>query len=98
MTDKEPMMILVTTYKLKPFLSKAETKEVLAVFAKEGSGPGTLAHYIAADGSHGVVVSDTDDVVGTYRNILNYTQWVEYETSIMLSIEDALPSLAEVFG
>ena len=57
-------MIFVTTYKIKPFLSKEETRELLEVFAKEGAGPGTTAHYVAADGSHGVVISETDDVAG----------------------------------
>jgi hypothetical protein len=38
------------------------------------------AHYVAADGSHRVVIAETDDVVGAYRNIQNYTQWVEYDT------------------
>jgi hypothetical protein len=88
-------MILVTTYKLKPFLDKAETKQLLDIFAKEGTGPGATAHYVAADGSHGVVVSETDDVAGGYRNILNYTQWVEYDTEVMLSIEEALPLIAD---
>lgn len=88
-------MILVTTYKLKPFLDKAETKQLLDVFAKEGAGPGTTAHYVAADGSHGVVVAETDDVAGGYRNILNYTQWVEYDTEVMLSIEEALPLIVD---
>lgn len=36
-------MILITTYKLKPFLSKAESRKVLEVFAKAGPGPGTTA-------------------------------------------------------
>jgi len=68
-------MILMTTYRIKPYLSDEETKKLLEVFAKEGPGPGTTAHYVAADGSHGVVISDTDDVAGGYRNIQNYTEW-----------------------
>jgi hypothetical protein len=91
-------MILVTTYKLKPFLSKAETKELMDVFAKEGPGPGVTAHYVAADGSQGLVISETDDVEGGYRNILNYTQWVEYDTTVMLSIEQAVPHIAEAIA
>ena len=59
-------MILMTTYRIKPYLSDEETKKLLEVFAKEGPGPGTTAHYVAADGSHGVVISDTDDVAGGY--------------------------------
>jgi Domain of unknown function (DUF3303) len=89
------MMILVTTYKLKPFLSKEETSKLMDVFAKAGTGPGVTAHYVAADGSRGVVVSETDDVAGGYRNLLNYTQWVEYDTKVMLAIEEAVPLIAD---
>ena len=32
-------MIFITTYRIKPFLSKEETKKLLEVFAKEGAGP-----------------------------------------------------------
>jgi hypothetical protein len=91
-------MILVTTYKVKPFLSKAETKKLLDVFAKEGTGPGVTAHYVAADGSHGVVISDTDDVSGGYRNLQNYTEWVEYNTKVMLKVEEAVPIIIESLG
>jgi Domain of unknown function (DUF3303) len=88
-------MIFVTTYQIKPYLSQAETKELLAVFAKEGAGPGVKAHYVAADGGQGVVISESDDVAGAYRNLLNYTQWVEYDTKVMLTIEEAVPLIAD---
>jgi hypothetical protein len=91
-------MILMTTYKVKPFLSKAETRKLLEVFAKEGTGPGATAHYVAADGSHGVVISDTDDVAGGYRNLQNYTEWVEYDTKVMLNVEEAVPLIMESLG
>ena len=88
-------MLFVTTYKLKPFLSNEETKKLLEVFAKAGPGPGTTAHYVAADGSHGVVISDTDDVAGVYANLQNYTQWVEYDSKVMLAVEEAVPLIME---
>jgi hypothetical protein len=91
-------MILITTYKVKPFLSKGETRKLLEVFAKEGPGPGVTAHYVAADGSHGVVISDTDDVAGGYRSIQNYTEWVEYDTKVMLTVEQAVPLIMESLG
>jgi hypothetical protein len=86
-------MILVTTYRIKPFISDDEARELLGVFAKEGAGPGAQAHYVAADGSHGVVISETDDVEGLYANLQNYTQWVEYDSKVMLTIEQALPHI-----
>ena len=88
-------MILITTYKVKPFLSNAETKKLLDAFAKEGAGPGVSANYIAADNSHGIVISDTDDVAGGYKNILNYTQWMEFDTQVMLPIEQAVPLILD---
>jgi hypothetical protein len=91
-------VIFITTYKIKPFLTDDETRKLLDAFAKEGAGPGAQAHYVAVDGSHGVVISDTDDVEGSYRNIQNYTQWVEYETKVMLTIEQALPQIQDALG
>lgn len=88
-------MLLMTTYKIKPFLSDDEVKTLLDVFAKNGAGPGATAHYVAADGGFGVVISDTDDVAGAYRNIQNYTQWVEYDTKVMLTVEEAVPLIME---
>jgi hypothetical protein len=86
-------MILVTTYRIKPFISNEEARELLGVFAEAGAGPGVQAHYVAADGSHGVVISETDDVEGLYANLQNYTQWVEYDSKVMLTIEQALPHI-----
>jgi hypothetical protein len=91
-------MIFMTTYRIKPYLSNKKTKQLLEVFAKEGPGPGTTAHYVAADGSHGVVIADTDDVAGAYRNLQNYTEWVEYDTKVMLTVEEAVPLIMEALG
>jgi hypothetical protein len=91
-------MIFITTYKLKPFLSKEETADLMGVFAKEGVAPGTSAHYVAADGSHGVVIAESDDPAVGYRNLLNYTQWIEYDTSVMLTIEQAVPHIMDALS
>jgi hypothetical protein len=88
-------MLFLTTYKIKPYLSNAEAKELLETFAKAGPGPGTQAHYVAADGSHGVVISENDDMTAAYRNLQNYTQWVQYETRPMLTVEEAVPQIMD---
>ena len=66
----------------------------MGVFANVGVPDGTLSHYVAVDASHGVVTVDTDDVAGVYRNILNYTQWIEYEINVMLTVDDAVPHIS----
>jgi hypothetical protein len=53
---------------------------------------------VAADGSHGVVISETDDIEASYRNLLNYTQWIEYDTKVMLKVEQAVPHIMDVLS
>ena len=91
-------MLFITTYKIKPFISNDETKQLLEAFASAGAGPGTTAHYVAADGSCGVVVSETDDIEGAYRNLLNYSQWIQYDSKVMLTIDQALPHIMDALG
>jgi len=86
-------MIFITTYKVKPYISDAETKKVLEVFAQEGEGPGTIAHYVATDGSHGVVISEADDLEPAYENLQHYTQWIEYDTTPVLKVQQAVPHI-----
>jgi hypothetical protein len=77
------------------FLAK---KKQLETFSKIGGPAGEVAHYISADNSFGVIISQSDDVTNSYRNILNYSQWVEYETHTVMHIEDAIPHLVDAFG
>jgi len=91
-------MLFVTTYKVKPFLSTNETKELMEVFGRVGAGEGTIAHYLAADGSHGLVISELEDMGAAYRNILNFTQWVQYETTPVLTIEEAAVQIMDALA
>ena len=44
------------------------------------------------------MIAETDDVVGAYRNIQNYTQWVEYDTKVMLTVEEAVAQLTDALS
>jgi hypothetical protein len=83
-------VIFITTYRIKQ-LSKDETKQLMGVFADKGVPSTVKAHYVAADGSHGVVIAEADDLQEAYRNILNYAEWIEYDTKPYLTIEQAVP-------
>jgi len=87
-------VIFITTYKIKQ-LSKAETKELMGVFSEKGVPSTVRAHYVAADGSQGIVISEADDLQEAYRNILNYSEWIEYDTKPYLTIEQAVPNIAD---
>jgi len=91
-------MIFITTYKVKPHITKAETKELMGIFARVGNTPGTVANYVNADGGGGVVIAESDDPAEGYANLLNYQQWMEFETKVMLKVEDAVPLIGAYLG
>jgi len=91
-------MIFITTYKVKPHLTKEESRELMAVFAETGPPAGTKAHYVAADNSHGLVIHEADNAAEGYRNILNYTQWIEYHTHAVLTIDEAVPHIMDALA
>jgi hypothetical protein len=90
-------VIFITTYRIKQ-LSKDETKKLMGVFAGVGVPSTVRAHYVAADGSQGVVISEADDLEEAYRNILSYSEWIEYDTKPYLTLEQALPHIADYIG
>ena len=48
---------------------------------------------MATDGSHGVVISEADDLEPAYANPQNYTQWIEYDTTPVLKVNQAVPHI-----
>ncbi len=91
-------MLFITTYRVKPFISKAETAELMAVFAEAGKAPGEIAHYVKTDGGGGVIVSQADDPLPDYRNTLKYTQWLEFDTMVVVPVDDAVGPILEAIG
>lgn len=91
-------MLLVTNYRFKPYITKDEVKRLLEVFAEVGNAPGTTAHYVWADGTGGTVIGETDDVVGSYRNILSYGPWIEFDQKVVLRVEDAAAQALDYAG
>ena len=89
-------MRFVTTYRFKPFSTKQETQRLLAVFAEVGNAPGVTDHLVYSDGSGGVVFGETDDIKGLYRNVIAYDEFVDFETHIALTAEEAVPEVAAV--
>jgi hypothetical protein len=67
------------------------------VFAKRGQAPGEIAHYVRVDGTGGLVISDTDDMVANYESVLAFTEFMEFSTTPILKIDDAVgPILKEL--
>ena len=90
-------MIFIATYRIKQ-LSRDETKKLMGVFAEKGVPSTVRAHYVAADGSQGLVISEADDLEEAYRNLLNYSEWIEYDTKPYLTIERAVANIMDYIG
>ena len=88
-------MKYVTTYTFKPFMTKEETKALLERFAEFGNAPGATVHYVRADGTGGIVIGESDDVTGMYQNVLHYGEFVDFESYVVLPVEETVPLVAE---
>lgn len=88
-------MLFITTYRTKPFMTKEQVKELMELSAANPPGDDQVAHYVAADGSHGVIVSDIADAGVGYAEALRFSQFMEFETKPMLTFEEALPHILE---
>ena len=91
-------MLFVTKYTFKGDQSPASVKAMLEVFGEQGAAPGEIAHYVAADGRGGLVISENDSVTEIYENALHYMQWIDTQSVPAQTIEDALPTIMAVYS
>lgn len=84
-------MYFVTTYTLTGKRSKKKTKKLLKLFGERGSSPGTIAHYVYADGGGGFLITDESGLARLYDDALHYGPWMDLSTRAAHSIEDSLP-------
>ena len=88
-------MLFMATYTIKPFLSKEEQRELMDLFAKNGTATGTIAHYVYADNSGGFTIGEADSLGENYAQVLAYEEFIEFEITPILTIDEALPHLLE---
>ena len=91
-------MQFVTNYQFKQNMTKNETKGLLDMFGAVGEAPGTIAHYVWADGRGGTLVGERDDLTDVYRNLLNYTEWMDFEIHPVLPVEEAVTQALDYAG
>ena len=70
----------------------------MEVFGERGSSQDEVAHYVFADGTGGVVISNGENVGWAYRNALDFVEFLYVDkssTHIALALEDALPHVVD---
>lgn len=91
-------MLFATRYTFKGDRTPESTKALLAVFAQRGAAAGEIAHYLNTDGRGGLLISENDSMQSAYEAALAYEQWMDFETTPILTIEEAMPTIGKVFG
>jgi hypothetical protein len=91
--------LVLTTYRYKSGLNEDDFKVLTKRFREVGNPPGVVAHYERLDGSGGVLVQDVQaDPEATYRGILQYAAWIEFESTPMVMMDEAFGVIQELFG
>ncbi len=91
-------MLFATRYRFKGDQSPDSVKEMLGVFAERGGAEGEVAHYIASDGRGGMIITEADSMDEGYENMLHFQRWMDFETTPVMTIEQAMPTIMKVFG
>ena len=86
-------MLTLTTYTFKPFASKEDTAKLMELFVEHGTTEGTIAHYVFADRTGGMVIAENDNAMPGYETSLTYSEYLQMETKVLLSIDEAVPAI-----
>lgn len=71
-------------------MGKAQLQRLMDLFGKRGPEEGEVAHYVKADGTGGFTIDEVDDPATPYAAALAYNEFIEFHTSPVLKIDDAI--------
>lgn len=95
-------MLVINVYRWRDDTHTTEAgRRIMEAFGARGTSPNQIAHYVFADGTGGVVITDGDDTSWAYRNALDFAEFLDLdrtESHICLTLDDALPHVADRLG
>ncbi len=91
-------MLIISEYKLKPHLTKAEVKRLMDVFGKRGPVDGEIAHYLRIDGTGGYTIAESDDLASAYADVLLYSEYMTFTVTPVLKVDDAVGPIFAYIG
>ena len=83
-------MLVLSEYRLKPHISKADFKRLMEEFAKRAAEEETIAHYVKADATGGFKIEEADDIKSVYEGALAYGEFLTFTITPILKIDDAV--------
>jgi hypothetical protein len=97
------MMLFANIYRWRDDAhSKDAGSEIMKRYGElGGDGPGAIAHYVFADGTGGIILTDAPDLGHAYKASLRFNEFLDLDLSEVrpiLPLDDALPSITEYLG
>jgi len=77
--------------------TKADTVALMTEFGKRGEMAGSIALYVYPGGG-GVLIAEQDDPSVLYESIIAYSEWLEFDVQPALTIDAAVPLIANYFA
>jgi len=93
--------IHVVTYRFRDNLRQQDYRELTKKFTEVGDAPGVIAHYYRLDGRGGFTVlksPEGDDAAKGLKVVMQYAPWIDFETAVCTTIEEAFPVIQSVYG
>jgi hypothetical protein len=95
-------MLFATVYRWR---DDAHTREaatsIMDHYAQLGGDPEGAVHYVFADGTGGILITEPDDLARAYQTFLHFNEYLDLDLTdlkpVML-VEDALPHITDYLG
>jgi hypothetical protein len=91
-------MLFLTEYRFRSGMDRVQVQRVMDLFGKRGAEAGEIAHYVMADGTGGFTISDIDDPAVAYAGTLAYHEFMEFTTTPLLTIDNAIGPISTFLG
>lgn len=91
-------MLFLTEYRFRSGMDRAQVQRVMDLFGKRGAETGEIAHYVKADGTGGFTISEIDDPAVAYAGTLAYHEFMEFTSTPLLTIDNAIGPISTFLG
>jgi hypothetical protein len=93
-------MLYATTYTFRGQVTEESQKRFMHLFSqwKLPKGVTWKAHYVNADGSGGIIISEAKSAEAMFESAAPWNPWLQLHTVPILTIDAAVPTIMSVYA
>jgi hypothetical protein len=95
-------MQFVTVYRWRDDAhSKEQGQAIMDHYARLGGDPEGAVHYVFADGTGGILITNAEDANRMYQTSLHFNEFLDLDRTDIkpaMLVEDAVPHITEYLG